>query len=265
MIDRERHSDREDPANRPQGSENRTPGGPFADPSMGKGSGSQGFQGESSGPGGRIVDLAQQKGGQAADQAQQKTQEIVEQARQQARSSLSEQKDRAAEGLDSVAQAVRQTGAQLRNQQQAGFAEYADRTADQIEHFSGYLRENDLEDMVHEVESFARRQPLLFLGGALAAGFLGARFLKSSSPSGDLTGDHSRGSFGATGANRPSYPQGRAASMGGYPPSGSRPVSGAPTQSGTTAGPGSPSSTVGTGSSGTAGPPSKPEDLDAAA
>jgi hypothetical protein len=37
------------------------------------------------------------------------------------------------------------------------------------------------------VQDYAKRQPAVFLGGAIAAGFLVARFLKSSAPSASLS------------------------------------------------------------------------------
>jgi hypothetical protein len=35
--------------------------------------------------------------------------------------------------------------------------------------------------VLREVESFARRQPLMFFGAAMAVGFLAVRFVKSTS------------------------------------------------------------------------------------
>jgi hypothetical protein len=42
------------------------------------------------------------------------------------------------------------------------------------------LKEKDLNGLMGDVESFARRQPVAFFGAAVAAGFLAVRFLKSS-------------------------------------------------------------------------------------
>jgi hypothetical protein len=69
----------------------------------------------------------------------------------------------------------------LRKQGQDSVAQYADKAADQVERFSGYLRETDVDEIMEEVRGFARRRPALFLGGAATLGFLGTRFLKSSS------------------------------------------------------------------------------------
>jgi hypothetical protein len=119
-------------------------------------------------------------------QAQEKTKQVMGQAQEKAISALSDRKSQAAEGLGSVAQAIRQTGDQLRQQDQATFvAEYADKVANQVERFSNQLRERDVEQFIGDAQDLARRQPGLFLGGAFALGVFLARFLKSSSRHGE--------------------------------------------------------------------------------
>jgi hypothetical protein len=129
-----------------------------------------------------MTDQAKETAGQVADQAQQAAGQVADQARQQVSSRLTGQKDRAAEGLGSVAQALRQTGQQLREQDQQAVTDYIDRAASQVERLSSYLQQHEIGQLVDDVEQFARRQPALFLGGAFVMGLLGARFLKSSRP-----------------------------------------------------------------------------------
>jgi len=142
-----------------------------------------GSSGESSG----IQDSAvrvQQKTGEIIDQAQEKVGEVADKVKEQASSQISSQKDKAAESLGNVADAIRQTGEQLRqNEQVAPVAQYADQLAQGVEMVSNYLRSKSLPDIVGEVERFARREPALFLGGALTIGLLAGRFLRSSSSS----------------------------------------------------------------------------------
>jgi len=124
------------------------------------------------------------------DQAKDTISSVASKAGNTVASRLDKQKERAAEGLGNVAQALRQTSEQLRSQsQQVPVDEYVSSAADQIERFSGYVRDKSVRDMVGGVEQFARRQPGLFLGGAFVLGLLGARFLKSSAQS---DGDRSR-------------------------------------------------------------------------
>ena len=115
------------------------------------------------------------------DEVTQKAGEVVDKVKQQAGTQLDTQKGRVSETLGSVALAIRQTGTQLHEQDQGNVAQLTDKAAEQIERLSTYLRDADMRQITGELERFARRQPALFLGGALALGLFGARFLKSSS------------------------------------------------------------------------------------
>ncbi len=127
---------------------------------------------------------AQQKTGELIDQAQEKVGEVADKVKEQASSQATTQKDRAAEGLGSVADAIRQTGDQLRqNDKVAPVAQYTDQLAMGIESVSNFIKNRSVSDIVREVENFARREPALFLGGALTLGLLGGRFLRSSGSS----------------------------------------------------------------------------------
>jgi hypothetical protein len=97
---------------------------------------------------------------------------------------LDAQKAKAAEGLGSVARALRQSSDELREQNQGGAVpEYISSAASQVERLSGYLQSTNTKEMVNGVERFARQQPALFIGGVFLLGLLGARFLKSSAQS----------------------------------------------------------------------------------
>jgi hypothetical protein len=106
----------------------------------------------------------------------------AKQAEQQARSMVNSRKENAAEQLDDIAQAFRETGNQLRNQDNEAIARYTDSMADQVERFADYLHSGDYSRFISDAERLARRQPELFLGGAFTLGLLAARFFKSSSP-----------------------------------------------------------------------------------
>ena len=64
--------------------------------------------------------------------------------------------------------------------QQPQIADLASTAADQAEALAGYLRENDVRQIIGNVETFARRQPLLFLGGAFVLGVAASRFIKAA-------------------------------------------------------------------------------------
>jgi hypothetical protein len=52
--------------------------------------------------------------------------------------------------------------------------------ADRVDRASDYLRRHELKDLLRDLEGLGRRRPAAFLAGGLAAGFVLARFFKSS-------------------------------------------------------------------------------------
>jgi ElaB/YqjD/DUF883 family membrane-anchored ribosome-binding protein len=105
---------------------------------------------------------------------------IVGRIRDTAAAQLNSQKDKATEGLGTVASAVRESTQNLRSQQHDVAARYVEQAADQIERFSARLREKDITELLSDAQQLARRRPALFIGAAFAIGLMGARFLKSS-------------------------------------------------------------------------------------
>jgi hypothetical protein len=128
----------------------------------------------------RVKEEARQKGQQAVEQVKQSSADAMEQARESTRAALDSQKGRAAEGLGSVASALRSTGRQLNDQGQDAFGQYAERAAEKVDAMANQLRNKGVDELVYEAERFARREPELFLGGAVVLGLLAARFLKAS-------------------------------------------------------------------------------------
>jgi hypothetical protein len=105
---------------------------------------------------------------------------IVERVREGTNAQLSRQKDRATDGLGSIAQAVRQSTQPLREQQHDTIARYIEQAADQLDKVSARLKQKNVGELVEDAQRFARRQPALFIGAAFTAGVVGARFFKSS-------------------------------------------------------------------------------------
>jgi hypothetical protein len=97
-----------------------------------------------------------------------------------ARSIIGEQKHAAASGIGDFASALRRAAREMDGSGQSTVCRLANSAADGLEQVSGTLRDRDVNALVRDVESFARRQPVAFFGAALAAGFLAMRFLKSS-------------------------------------------------------------------------------------
>lgn len=130
---------------------------------------------------------AKESADQVVEGAKQKAKELKEQtkraaadAKQHARSFAEEQKDEAADRVDGFADALRSAAGSLDDQNQTAMAGYAHQAASGLEQVSSAISNRSLDDLVETVEDFARRQPVAFLGGAALAGFVMARFAKSS-------------------------------------------------------------------------------------
>jgi hypothetical protein len=123
-----------------------------------------------------VSDIAGQAGERVRDQASR----AAGQVQDQAQAFLSEQKEVAAGHIEGVAKVLHETVDQLRQKSPGAVTDYAERAVEGLDTVAHALRERDMRDLVGQVEEFARRQPVLFLAGTVAIGFALARFLKSS-------------------------------------------------------------------------------------
>jgi hypothetical protein len=178
-----------------------------------------------------ITEQVRQGTQQVVQGTQQAVNQVAEGAKQQAQSLLDRQKGQATQTLHQVHTALSQTGRNLRDQNQGAAAGLIEGAASKMDDFCRYLESRDTGQLLGEVEDFARSNAAIVLGGAVAAGVLLARFLKSSTPRssswpadyggryqqpgsyGDYSGYPMRGTYGsvpeATGTyppNTPGYP-----------------------------------------------------------
>lgn len=132
------------------------------------------------------VDKAQQ----SADKAQEKVSETAAMAKEQAKRAAAQVTEQAKTTVDSrltdvageigsVASAVRQTTYEIGSENQT-VARYGERIAEQLEGISSYLNEKGVEDVLTDLQDFARRKPAVFLGGAFMLGMVVGRFVRSS-------------------------------------------------------------------------------------
>ena len=108
---------------------------------------------------------------------------LAEQVRGRASTALTQQKDRAAQSLGTIADAMRSTGRQLGDNNQSAIATYVNSAADSIQRWTQTIQNKDIGEIVEDVQRFGRRQPALLVGLSFGAGLLAARFLKSSDAS----------------------------------------------------------------------------------
>ena len=116
-----------------------------------------------------------------------------ERARQAARDAtdagkerLEEGSERAASGVDDFADAVGSAASRLSELEHEGLADYAHQLASYLNTVSSKLREKNVDELTHDVQEVARRNPALFVLGSVAVGLGLSRFAKASRSKRDL-------------------------------------------------------------------------------
>jgi hypothetical protein len=140
------------------------------------------------------------------------------------------QRRRAAEAMGGVAGALRRAAGDIKPENET-MGRYTDMAAERLDQFAGYLRSSNWSDVVEEAEDLARRQPVWFIGGAMAAGFLMARLIKNAAEPSSRRRDRdysSRVSRRLPSASAVGY--GTSTEAGVYPagPATTKPISSAP-------------------------------------
>ncbi len=116
------------------------------------------------------------------NQAQEVVSQMANQAKELVTSRVAEHTGRSAGELGTAAKALRATSEMLDGNLASPLVEKA---ADQLDKASQFLQGASPNQILQSVETFARKEPLLFLGGAFVAGLAAGRFLKSSASRND--------------------------------------------------------------------------------
>src|SRR5690554_111803 len=114
-------------------------------------------------------------------EARRTAQALKEEARETVRQMANRQKESAAGELGSLAHALRRAADDLEGQSHLPVDRYVRSAADSLERLSESLRQRDVNTMIGRLERYAREQPAVVVGGALAVGFLLARVLWNAS------------------------------------------------------------------------------------
>lgn len=124
--------------------------------------------------------------GDAAEKVKSAAKEAAQTVKEEAHAQAVGAKDNVAGEVKSIASALRTASNDMRDgsPQERAMGQIAETLAD----VSDSIRDQDLGEMATTAISFARRNPLVFLGGAALLGFTAARFVKSS-------GEHSRDTY----------------------------------------------------------------------
>lgn len=113
---------------------------------------------------------AQDQAKEIAGQAQEKVGNVATMARERTDQGV----DRAAEGLHTAAEKMREHA----ETREGVHAQVGTKVADTLDRTSSYLKEHDTAQMWDEVETFVRQNPMQAAAGALVAGFLLGRIFR---------------------------------------------------------------------------------------
>jgi ElaB/YqjD/DUF883 family membrane-anchored ribosome-binding protein len=105
--------------------------------------------------------------------------DVASQATDKLKDAVGDRKSSGAEYVGSLADTIRRAAREFDTDLPIA-GTYIRKAAAQVEGVSDTIRNGNLNDLVRNAQSFARRQPTAFLGIAVLAGFGVVRFLKSS-------------------------------------------------------------------------------------
>lgn len=113
-----------------------------------------------------------------ADAATARGRQFIEAARDQAADYVGRRKDSAAQSVADVANSLRESGSAFEDR--PNIKAFVDNAAEGLDQLADTIRERSFEEIYDDVEGFARRRPTAFAAAATVVGFMLARFLKSS-------------------------------------------------------------------------------------
>jgi hypothetical protein len=118
---------------------------------------------------------------QDTGQAQEKAKEVAGQAKGRLKEQVDQRSTDAGRQITTTASDVRSVAEELRTQGKDTPARYADQAADRVERAGQWLENADGDQILRDVEDFARRNPWAVALGGLALGFAASRVLRASS------------------------------------------------------------------------------------
>jgi ElaB/YqjD/DUF883 family membrane-anchored ribosome-binding protein len=114
-------------------------------------------------------------------QAKERAQDAAQQAKGRLREQVDQRSTQAGQQLSSAADDVRSVADQLRTQGKDTPARYADQAAEKAQQVGQRLQNASGDELLHDVEDFARRNPWAIAAGGLVLGLAASRMLKASS------------------------------------------------------------------------------------
>lgn len=117
----------------------------------------------------------------ATSAVQEKASEMGAEGSARLRDEFDRRSSQAGSQVRSVADALRRSGDDLSNEGNGNAAQLTREAADRIERIGSYLEQKRGDELMGDVEMFARRRPWMLAGLGMFAGVAAARFMKASS------------------------------------------------------------------------------------
>jgi hypothetical protein len=114
-------------------------------------------------------------------QAKERVQEATQQAKGRLRDQVDQRSTQAGQQITTAAGDVRSVAEELRTQGKDTPARYAEQAAEKAQSAGQWLEQKDGDELLRDVEDFARRNPWAIAAGGLVLGLAASRFLKASS------------------------------------------------------------------------------------
>ena len=130
---------------------------------------------------GATVATLKDQAASAADEAKSTIAAVADEARVRLGQMVDDQKSVGADHVASVARAAQAAAGDLRNSSPQ-LAQLVDTAAERVASMADGIRTSSVADLLGALADFGRRRPVALFGGAVAAGFLLARFVKSDAP-----------------------------------------------------------------------------------
>lgn len=127
---------------------------------------------------GEVASTAKDQAAGVAHDAKHQARRIAEESRDQLRQQADQQAQR-------LAQTIRDTGRQLQNMASGKarpsgmLADVTEQAASSAHHMADTLDQKGLDGVISDMKQFARRKPAVFIVGALGAGLIAGRLLRS--------------------------------------------------------------------------------------
>jgi hypothetical protein len=118
---------------------------------------------------------------QDTGQAQEKAKEVAGQAKGRLKEQVDQRSTEAGQQITTVATDVRSVAHELRSRGKDTPARYAEQAAEKVQSAGQWLENADGDQILRDVEDFARRNPWAVAAGGLVVGLAASRFLKASS------------------------------------------------------------------------------------